>query len=140
MTNPRAEAADPFEEEGQASTESGLPGKRITGDPQDDMAVPLDRPTAATEYGTTAREQHAREPLDRKLARELPDPGEGGLTGEEYAADQPYPESNDEKAGRLVAPDEGVRSDAEPDAVARSVGTDHGGFTAEERAMHLEPE
>ncbi|MFI6789937.1 DUF5709 domain-containing protein [Nonomuraea sp. NPDC050383] len=43
-------------------------------------------------------------------------------------------------AGRLVAPDEGVRGDVEPDEVAREVGPDAGGFTAEEAAMRVEPE
>ncbi|TDC01260.1 hypothetical protein E1267_32450 [Nonomuraea longispora] len=48
--------------------------------------------------------------------------------------DEPRP------AGRLVAPDEGTRADAEPDEVAMEAGPDAGGFTAEEAAMHVEPE
>jgi Family of unknown function (DUF5709) len=43
-------------------------------------------------------------------------------------------------AGRLVAPDEGAHPDTEPDEVAREVGPDRGGFTAEEAAMNVEPE
>ncbi|GII80882.1 hypothetical protein Sru01_58640 [Sphaerisporangium rufum] len=43
-------------------------------------------------------------------------------------------------AGRLVDPDEGVRTDTEPDLVAREVGPDGGGYTAEEAAMRVEPE
>lgn len=43
-------------------------------------------------------------------------------------------------AGRLVAPDEGVRGDDEPDEVAQEVGPDAGGYTAEEAAMRVEPE
>ena len=35
--------------------------------------------------------------------------------------------------------DEGARTDTEADAVALDVGTDSGGFTAEERAMRIEP-
>ena len=42
--------------------------------------------------------------------------------------------------GRIVEPDEGARTDAEKDTVASDRGTDGGGFTAEESAMHLEPE
>jgi hypothetical protein len=44
------------------------------------------------------------------------------------------------RAGRLVAPDEGTHEDTEPDEVAREVGPDAGGYTAEEAAMRVEPE
>ncbi|GGM88520.1 hypothetical protein GCM10010106_39700 [Thermopolyspora flexuosa] len=44
------------------------------------------------------------------------------------------------RAGRLVAPDEGVRGDDEPDEIAAEVGPDAGGFSAEEAAMRVEPE
>ena len=43
-------------------------------------------------------------------------------------------------AGRLVAPDEGVREDTEPDEVAEEVGPDAGGYSAEEGAMRVERE
>ncbi len=45
-----------------------------------------------------------------------------------------------QQAGRIVAPDEGTRTDAEPDEVAQEVGPDLGGYTAEEAAMRVEPE
>ncbi|GII00301.1 DUF5709 domain-containing protein [Planobispora takensis] len=64
--------------------------------------------------------------------------------------DQPWPAQPEEPsgavwddprpAGRLVAPDEGAHEDAEPDLVAREVGPDMGGYTAEEAAMRVEPE
>ncbi|RBQ19325.1 hypothetical protein DP939_15460 [Spongiactinospora rosea] len=41
-------------------------------------------------------------------------------------------------AGRLVEPDEGVRADTEKDEIAREVGPDGGGFSAEEAAMHVD--
>jgi hypothetical protein len=44
----------------------------------------------------------------------------------------------EERVGRIVETDEGAREDAEADAVAYDVGTDMGGFTAEERAMRIE--
>jgi hypothetical protein len=37
------------------------------------VPAPLDRPLAADEWGTTAREEREGEPLDRRLAREVPD-------------------------------------------------------------------
>jgi len=138
------EPADPFEEEGLAqAADDGLPGKRITGDPQDDMMVPGDHPVAVNEFGTTAAEEQAGEPLDLRLSREEPDLLERAATtpaDESEFADQPYPESPDERVGRIVETDEGAREDDEPDAVAYDVGTDLGGFSAEERAMHIERE
>jgi hypothetical protein len=140
MTSRIPGPADPFEEEGQASQEPGLAGKRITGDPQDDMVVPAaDRPVAAEDYGTTAAEQRDGEPLDVRIAREEPDMADRALDESADSAD-PYPVDRDERAGRLVESDEGAREDVEAEAVAHSVGTDSGGFSAEERAMHVEPE
>jgi hypothetical protein len=137
------EAADPFEEEGLASPDPGYDGKRETGDTQEEIPVPGERPVAVDEWGTTAAEEIAGEPLDLRLSREEPDLLERAQTtpaDESPDADQPYPVDRDERAGRIVEADEGARSDTEPDAVALEVGTDGGGFSAEERAMHIEPE
>lgn len=142
MTRRIGEPADPFEEEGLASEEPGLPGKRITGDPQDDMIVPGDRPRGVEEFGTTVEEQREGEPLDLRLSREEPDllSHADRPADQSPDADNPYPEERDERAGRLVDPDQGGREDTEADVVAEDVGTDSGGFTAEERAMRIEGE
>ena len=42
--------------------------------------------------------------------------------------------------GRIVEPDEGARTDAEKDVVGSDVGRDGGDLSAEETAMHVEPE
>ena len=52
----------------------------------------------------------------------------------------PFDERAGQGVGRLVEPDEGARGDTEADLVATDSGTDLGGYTAEESAMHLEPE
>ena len=144
MSSRIPDPADPYEEEGLAqAAEPGLAGKRITGDPQDDMVVPGDHPVAVDDFGTTAAEEREGEPLDLRLSRETPDLLERAATtpaDESEQSDQPYPEAPDERVGRIVETDEGVRSDDEPDAVALDVGTDLGGFSAEERAMHIERE
>jgi hypothetical protein len=135
--------ADPFEEAGLASPEDGdYARKRITGDVQDEMPVPAEHPQAVDDFGTTAAEEAAGEPLDVRLQRENADFSDraAGDADESSDADQPYPEDRDERAGRLVESDEGAHTDAEPDAVALDVGTDRGGFTAEERAMHVTPD
>jgi hypothetical protein len=143
VTSRIPDPADPFEEEGLASQEPGVAGKRITGDPQDDMPVPGDAPVAVDDFGTTASEEQAGEPLDLRLSREEPDLLERAATtaaDESEDSDQPYPSDPDERVGRIVETDEGARTDDEPSAVADDVGTDLGGFTAEERAMHVERE
>jgi hypothetical protein len=134
--------SDPFEDEGLASPDPGNAGKRITGDPQDDMAVPGDTPTAVDDFGTTVAEQQAGEPLDLRLSREEPDLLAGADKAPDMSegSDNPYPADPEERVGRIVETDEGARSDDEADAVALDVGTDSGGFSAEERAMHIEPE
>lgn len=133
-------AADPFEEEGLPGMNDGLPAKRITGDAQEGIPAPGDSTVAAEDYGTTAAEERAGEPLDLRLSREEPDLTATDAADAAADADTPYPVDRDERAGRLVAPDEGARPDREPDAAGSSVGVDEGGFSAEERAIHVEPE
>ncbi|HEU5034450.1 MAG TPA: DUF5709 domain-containing protein [Mycobacteriales bacterium] len=143
MSSRIPDPADPFEEAGLASPDADYSGKRATGDPQDEMPVPGDTPSAVDDYGTTAAEEAAGEPLDLKLAREEPDLLERAATtdaDDSPNAAQPYPEDRDERVGRIVEEDQGGREDQEPDAVALEVGTDAGGFSAEERAMHVVPD
>lgn len=143
MSSRIPDAADPFEEEGLASPDPSDNGKRITGDTQEEIPVPGERPIAVTDWGTTVAEEAAGEPLDGRLSREEPDLLERAATtdaDESPGADQPYPEDPDERVGRIVESDEGARSDTEASAVAIEVGTDGGGFSAEERAMHVEPD
>jgi hypothetical protein len=142
VTSRIPDPADPFEEEGLASPDPEDGAKRITGDVQEEIPVPGDRPVASTDWGTTASEESQGEPMDLRLAREEPDMPAAANRPADYSddADQPYPEDPDERVGRLVESDEGVREDTEPDAVALDVGTDRGGFSAEERAMRIERE
>lgn len=65
--------------------------------------------------------------LDEWLAQEEPDT-------DPYARDRGTP---DARAGRLVSPDEGLTADTEKDEVARDVGIDGAGSSAEEAAMHV---
>ena len=140
MSSRIPDPADPFEEEGLASPDPDDAGKRITGDVQEEVAVPAERPVAVEDFGTTAAEEIAGESLDGRLSREQPERTAATPADESPDADQPYPEDRDERAGRIVEADEGVREDTESEAVAMEVGTDLGGFSAEERAMHLEPD
>jgi hypothetical protein len=139
MASRIGEPADPYEEAGLPATDDVLPGKQITGDTQDEMMVPGEEPTAVDEWGTTAREESLGEPLDLRLSREEPDVLDQLDTpaSAEPDSDNPYPVERDEHVGRIVDLDEGAREDVDADMVASDVGTDSGGFSAEERAMHI---
>ena len=87
------------------------------------VAPPTDTPLAVESYGTTAAEAEAGESLERKLEREQSE----------------TPEVDDSGVGRLMQPDEGAHSDVESEEIAELV-EDRDGLTAEEAAIHLEPE
>jgi hypothetical protein len=103
---------------------------------------PRDTALAADDFGTTPAEVHDGESLDGRIAREEADVlAQVNLDADESAgSDTPFAERAGQGVGRLVEPDEGARADTEADMVAADVGTDLGGYSAEEAAMHLEPE
>jgi hypothetical protein len=115
--------------------------------PLDRGREPGDRPAAAESFGTTAAEEATGEDLDHRLAQEEPDFGAEGSPerfdslGEDVAAeDLTLPDGDETVVGRLVEPDEGAHTDTEKDVVAADVGRDGGDLSAEEAAMHVEPE
>lgn len=126
-----------FEDEGIPDLQDGTPQQQWARDPEE-SPLPGEEPVALDDFGTTAEEQRAGEPLDSRLARERPDRS----TENEDDPDAPWPAwaPPAESPGRLVDPDEGVRSDTEREAIASDVGVDGGGYSAEEDAMHIEPE
>jgi hypothetical protein len=116
--------------------------QEVAGNEPYAMEPPRDTALAVDEFGTTASEMHDGESLDGRLAREQDDvlAQAGSAADESAGSDTPFDERAGQGIGRLVDPDEGVRTDTEPDLVATDVGTDLGGYSAEESAMHLEPE
>ncbi len=142
MTARIPERPSPFEAEGvpdPGETGAGQdvsdePGSAYGEDPPGDTAAAVD------DFGTTAREEHDGESLDGRLDREQPEvlAAAGVDADESEGADTPFGERAGQGVGRLVEPDEGGRSDTESDLVATDEGTDLGGYTAEESAMHLE--
>src|SRR4051812_7210246 len=108
----------------------------------EEMEPPRDAPLASDEFGTTAAEMHDGESLDGRIAREEPDVIDlvDRPADESANADTPHAERAGQGVGRLVESDEGARTDTEAELVAADVGTDLGGYSAEESAMHLEPE
>jgi hypothetical protein len=142
MTSRIPEPPSEMEAEGVPDPGFAAENEDATGQLEGTMAPPRDAPVAADEHGTTAAEMHDGEPLDGRLAREEPDVlvAADAPADESHIADTPFAEGAGQGIGRIVEPDEGARPDVEKDLVATDVGTDLGGYSAEEAAMHLEPE
>jgi hypothetical protein len=91
--------------------------------------------SAAEGYGNTPLEEERGETLDQRLRQEQPEE-------DPYAAAANEPEHvggevGSERAGRLVAEDEGLAPDEEKDLVADDIGIDGAGASAEEAAVHV---
>jgi hypothetical protein len=133
------------EDQPQSSGDS-LVDDRGLPNPLDEGASPHEKWSAGQGYGTTPLEEELGETIDMRLRQEVPEPDpyeeaesmsvrviEGGLDSEvtELA------EVGDERAGRLVDPDEGVRTDTEGQTLGIDVGIDGAGAGAEEAAVHV---
>jgi len=134
----------PSEAEAEGIPDPGFsdPTQLAAGDSEAIVEPPHDTAIAIDEWGTTAAEQAEGESLDGRLAREEDDvlAAVDRPADESEGADTPFDERAGQGVGRLVEPDEGAHTDTEADLVAGDVGTDLGGYSAEESAMHLEPE
>ena len=84
------------------------------------------------------KEPRDHESLDELLSEEEPDPavqiGPRRVVGHRYLVKK---KQQVHRAGRLVAPDEGVDEDDESDLLARDVGIDGGAASAEEAAVNI---
>lgn len=102
------------------------------GDPLDEGYSPVEKPLGLRGAGT----------LDQRLADELPevggDDGWDGL-GDSVGTDgELYDDQvGGRRAGRLVAPDGDGAWSTEKDLVARDIGIDGAGASAEEAAVHV---
>jgi hypothetical protein len=118
--------------------------ERTYDDILDEGYSPPERPLGVSRTGTTAAEQHEGESLDERLRQEVPDvtvpPGDGvgDLPGGE--GEPVDPEAGADRAGRLVAPDEGAHPDTTKELVAEDEGIDGGAAGAEEAAVHIVPD
>lgn len=115
-----------LDEEGVPDLEGPLPGKEATGDPQEGLAPPNDRPRASIDYGITAEEQAHGESLDRRIEREEAD----------------VPVAADPARVTLVEDDESSIDglDVEPELLGDAVPVDDDLLSPEERALHIEGE
>jgi hypothetical protein len=110
---------------------------RGVDDVLDEGYSPPEKLQGSRAHGTTAAELAEGETLEDRIAQEEPEPD----PYEEARAGIPDEESGElvgsERAGRLTAPDEGVREDVERSLVADDHGIDGAGASAEEAAVHV---
>src|SRR3954447_2798499 len=146
------------DDEDQPGAEDFLDDRGVN-DPLDEGYSPPEKPRAVESFGTTFEEAREGESLDQRIAQEEPDPAmevedplastTAGGSDDDDNGDDPDsvldeddgfggdPEVGDQRAGRLVDPDEGVRGDTEKDLVRRDVGIDGAAASAEEAAVHV---
>jgi Family of unknown function (DUF5709) len=89
--------------------------------------------------GVTPAEAREGETIDDRLRQEEPEVWEEAVEeSEAEIVDGPVGgEVGEQRAGRLLAPDEGVHEDVEKDLVAEDEGIDGAGASAEEAAVHI---
>jgi Family of unknown function (DUF5709) len=133
-----------------ADTLSGAPGD----DPLDRGLATPERWSAGMRFGATAAEQLSGGSLNHRLAREDPDDGldpaddrPDGVSWDENASDGDIgslaaADGTAPRTGRLVRAysDRAAYLTWEPDSVARDIGIDGGGASAEEAALHVLPD
>lgn len=145
MTNNDPETYEGYsvDDEDQLQPEDTLVGDDVE-DELDRGYSPPEKYSPAQKYGTTPWEQAHDRPLDDRLAEEVPEPDPATETLDEdglpHEAEEEGVDVGDERAGRLIAPDEGLGEDTEKSLVAEDVGIDGAGASAEEAAMHVVPE
>jgi hypothetical protein len=121
------------------STGDSLTDDRGLPEPLDEGYSPPEKYSAGQGYGNTPLEESLGESFDQRLRQEdpEPDPYEQAALDDVVDEQGEDEEVGDQRAGRLVAPDEGTHLDAEKDAVAQDVGIDGAAASAEEAAMHV---
>lgn len=68
------------------------------------------------------------------------DPQHRDTIAERLWREAPERERAPREEHRLLAPDEGLGEDVESEEIADDLGADSGDFSAEERAIHIEPD
>jgi len=110
-------------------------------DPLDEGYSPPERTRATEDWGTTERETATGESWEGRLARELPDSVDsdsddlGDLVGTD--GELVDDEVGDERAGRLIASNDGSGADDDDELYASDIGIDGGAASAEKAAVHI---
>ena len=101
---------------------------------------PPEKYSPAQGFGNTPYEEAVGESLDQRVAQEGPEADPYAQAEAEADREQVAGEVGDERAGRLVDPDEGLGEDVEKDLVGDDVGIDGAAASAEEAAVHVVPD
>ena len=120
------------DDEDQLQPEDTL-NDRGVDDLLDEGYSPPEKWSAGEGFGTTADEALEGETLDQRIAQEVPDVDPYAEEGEDVGG----PQVGVERSGRLVASDEGARSDDDSELYAEDVGIDGAAAGAEEAAVHV---
>ena len=108
---------------------------------------PPEKYSAAQGFGNTPLEEEMGETLEMRVAQEEPEPDPYAEAADE--ADQSSPvtggedldsEVGEDRAGRIVEPDEGAHEDVESGLIGTDVGIDGAAASAEEAAVHVIPD
>ena len=124
----------------QSTGDSLTDSDRGLADPLDEGYSPPEKWSAGQGFGNTPLEESMGESLEQRVAQEVPEPDPYVVAETEDLddeRDEPGSEAGDQRSGRLVDPDEGVRTDVERDLVGQDVGIDGAAAGAEEAAVHV---
>lgn len=113
--------------------------ERGTDDVLDEGYSPPERWSPAEKFGNTDLEQAEGETLDQRLAQEEPDPTAAAdpAIGDRAADDLDDGEVGDQRAGRLVDPNQGLGADVDQELIGDEVGIDGAAASSEEAAVHV---
>ena len=116
-------------EHARAMDEEGIPDLETPINQDEGMIPPREHPQGVEEFGITAAEDRADEPIADRVRREEPD----------FDASAVGQAADDAIGGRLIEPgSEDVDAvDEEKDSVADLVSDGEGALSAEEDAMHI---
>jgi hypothetical protein len=138
VTSRIPEPESEFEADGIPDPGDSVEGQTVSGEEAYELSVPGERANASVDFGTTAYEEEHGENLDGRLGREVPDVlSDESVERTPVGDDLDTPYHDPESVGRLVEDDEGAHADTTAETVAHDVGTDLGGYSAEESAMHI---
>lgn len=109
----------------------------------------LDEGYSPPEKPSVLLREGEHETLDERLSEEIPEPDPYAETAAEEAEDDGVSaesdfiddgEVGDERAGRLMDPNEGIGPDTDKDLIGYDAGIDAGAASAEEAAVHVIPD
>jgi hypothetical protein len=118
------------DDEGIPDLDEGLPEKAMTGDAQEGMPLPSDRP-ASFDFGVTAAEQRQGESISQRVEREEPDP-----TAEDARSSDDQIRA-DNNPVRLIGEASLDETDLDGELISDAEPASEGGMSAEEASVHV---